>query len=806
MITIVALTVGIVFAIYVDRNVEKTIDESLFFIVGSESSTEIYYYDYIDRSNRIGEAVKLDSNELYGGYRSKYVNYDQLPSDLIDAFISIEDKRFKEHKGVDWKRTVSAGLNYFLKFSDSYGGSTITQQLIKNITDEDDYSFQRKIQEIFWALDLETKMDKREIITLYMNIINLSQGCYGVGAASEYYFSKAPNELTLAECATIAAITNSPTYYDPIRNPENNLRRRDIILKQMYEQEYISEAEYTAAVAEELVINLDEKYKQESINSWYVDMVIEDVIEDLCEQYGYSRPMANLVVYTGGLKIYTVMDVEVQKILDTYYADTAHFETPSSEIPQSSMIIIDPYTGDILGVAGSVGEKRANRIQNYATDTLRPAGSAIKPLSVYAPALEKGIVEWSTVYDDTPVNFGDYNLDSSKGEIVNPIAWPKNSNGIYRGLTNINYALAHSINTVTVKVLEDVGLEDSFDFLYSKCNIKSIIASDTLDSGEIITDKDYAALALGQFNYGVTVKEITAAYSAFANQGVYSNTRSYYEVIGPDGEVVLENKYQGEAIISEETASLMTLMMQNVVGYGTAKDIKLKKKVDCAGKTGSTQNNYDKWFVGYTPYYLGGVWYGYDYPKSIVDPGGNRSIKIWDEVMTLLHEKYISSGVELKTFQINSDIVEYEYCVDSGELLTEACRNDARGNRSEIGYCVKGNEPVSICSRHVLVDYDTVMGGVDICGCPSQNIKKVGLVSVERSFPIQIYITDAQYTWRNIGNATVPQTSPSLPFYANLLPEGEYCGISNASTQFNRACREHFNYFEWKRKSEKQPH
>ena len=333
--------------------------------------------------------------------------------------------------------------------------------------------------------------------------------------------------------------------------------------------------------------------------------------------------------------------------------------------------------------------------------------------------------------------------------------------------------------------------------MYSKFNVKSIIASDRLDSGEIITDKDYAALALGQFNYGVTVKEMTAAYSPFVNRGVYSNTRSYYEVLGADGTSVLENKYNGEAIISEESASLMTLMMENVVGYGTAKDIKLKKHVECAGKTGSTQNNCDKWFIGYTPYYVGGVWFGYDYPKTISDPEGNRSVKIWDEVMTLLHKKYIHGEEDIKKFEIDPNVVEYEYCADSGELLTDACRNDARGDRAQTGYCIKGNQPTTICSRHVLVDYDTVTGGVYISGCPKENVKKVGLISVERSFPIQIYITDAQYTWRDIGKDVIVQTSPSLPFYNNLLGEGEYCGVSNAAAQFNRACREHFNYFEW---------
>jgi len=448
-------------------------------------------------------------------------------------------------------------------------------------------------------------------------------------------------------------------------------------------------------------------------------------------------------------------------------------------------------------VAGAVGKKEANRIQNFATNTLRPAGSVIKPLSVYAPAIESGIISWSSVYDDTPVNFGNYNLDNTKGDIVKPVAWPKNSNGIYRGLTNVNYALEHSINTVTVKILEDLGLDVSFDFLYNKFNMKSLIEEDILEDGSIITDKDYAALALGQFNYGTTVKELTAAYTALANRGIYSYTRSYYEVTNTAGEVVLENKYNGEVILSEGTASIMTLMLENVVNNGTAKDIKLKNNIACAGKTGSTQSNYDKWFVGYTPYFLGGVWYGYEYPKTLSDSVSNRSVKIWNDVMTILHEKYISE--DKKQFEISPNIVEREYCVDSGELITEACKHDARGERKEKGYFVKGQEPSTVCSRHVLIDYDTVSGGVCLSKCPSNYVKKVSLICVEREFPIQIYITDAQYTWRDIGN-TSPQTAPTLPFYNNMLREGAYSGISNATLQFNRACREHFNYFEWKKK------
>ncbi len=797
ILTVTGTAIVLAFAAYIDKNIEKSIDESLFSVVGAEAATKLYYYDFSDRANRIGESVELLEEELYGGYRCEYVEYSRVPKNLINAFVSIEDKRFYDHSGVDWKRTLSAGINYFFNFSDSYGGSTITQQLIKNVTQKDDYSFQRKIQEILWALDLETKMTKEEILGMYLNIINLSQRCYGVQAGAKYYFSKDVSELTLNECACIAAITNSPSYYDPIRNPENNTYRRNLILKQMYEQGYISESEYKDAYDTPITLNVNDTTDASAVNSWYADMVIEDVINDLVEECGYSREMANLMIYTGGLKIYTAMDIEVQQTLEEYYADNSNFSPYSDgEGAQSSMIVIDRVTGDILGVAGAVGEKRGNRVQNFATQTLRPAGSVIKPLSVYAPALDRDIISWSSVYDDVPVNFGKYNTDINQGAIVEPKAWPKNSNGVYRGLTNINYAVEHSINTVVVKALADLGLDTSFDVLKNKLHMENLIEVAELDDGSVITDKDYAALALGQFNYGVTVREITSAYSSLANNGVYNESRSYLSVTDSDGNEILNKDYNGEAVFSEETASLMTMMLQNVIANGTATAITLDEYVDCAGKTGTTQNNYDRWFIGYTPYYICGAWYGYEYPKAI-NLSSNPCVKAWDDVMTELHSEYINSGEVLK-FEDTPNIVKAEYCMDSGKLMSEACKKDPRGDRSEIGYFKAGTEPTTFCNCHVTVAYDTVYGGVASEDCPSENIEYIGLINVVRVFPVQVYVTDAQYVWRDIGKDTLPATSPELPFFANLLGEGEYSGISRVERQFNRYCRTDFNYHNWK--------
>ncbi len=801
-LVIFGLIVVMAFAIYVNKNIEKNVDETLFSMVGSDSSTTLYYYDQSEEDGKL-KAIEMTNETLYGGYRCVYVDFENIPEDLIHAFVSIEDKRFYEHKGVDWKRTVSAGINYFLKFSDSFGGSTITQQLIKNVTDKDEYSFQRKLQEIFWALDLETKMDKQEILGLYLNIINLSQGCYGVQAASEYYFSKNVWELSLSECACIAAITNSPSYYDPIQNPENNQARRDLILKEMYQQGYITEEELKNAIAQNTVLKINKKYDSGGINSWYVDMVLEDIIHDLIKEKGYSRTMANLMIYTGGLKIYTAMDPEIQSIVEKYYDDTSHFyANTNGEAPQSSMIIIDPQNGDILGVAGAVGTKSANRLQNFATQTCRPAGSVIKPLSVYAPALERGLITWASVYDDVPVNFGKYNLDADKGDLIQPTAWPKNSTGIYRGLTNVNYALEHSVNTVTVRVLEELGIENSFDFLYNQLDMKNLIAGGYTENGSYITDMDFAALALGQMNYGVTVREITAAYSIFVNEGIYNSPRSYYKVTDSLGSILLENRYKGRAVLDADNAAVMNRMLQNVVKKGTATAVTLQNTVDCAGKTGTTQNNYDRWYIGYTPYFIGGVWYGYEYPKAL--SGSNVCINIWDAVMTRIHERTVlknSSQDEPKSFSAGENVVEYSYCADSGKLLTQACRRDPRGSREEIGYFVKGTEPTAHCSCHIPVKYDQRNGGVSLDNaCPTQDIQYVGLIQVERSFPIQVYVSDAQYVWKDLSADVLPETSPSLPFFNNVLNPKEFCGISRVEIQYTRFCRVHFDYFAWKEK------
>ena len=771
---------GIIMTVYISRNYEKDIDISLFDAAVKSGATKIYYYDMVDRSTVTGEPIELKDERLQGN-SCLYVDYYSVPSHLVDAFVAIEDKRFWEHSGVDWKRTAFAAINYLRQGDFEFGGSTITQQLIKNITGERQYSKERKIQEIIWAQNVETKLSKTEIIELYMNVINLSHGCTGVQSAANMYFAKDVSALTLPECASIVAIANNPSYYDPINHPENNIQRRNLVLYQMLEQGYIDENEYDEACAAELKIDLSWNVENE-VNSWYTDMVIEDVIDGLCEKYGYTPAAASVLVYSGGLQIYSAMNYEIQNVLEQYYSDRSNFPSDKeNNIFQSSMIIIDPETGDILGVAGAVGKKDANRIQNYATQTVRPSGSVIKPLSVYAPALEMGIITSASVYDDVPLEF---NLKNGRYTL-----WPQNSPKVYKGLTNITTAIRDSVNTVAVSVLKKVGIDESFELLYDRLNMKSLISERSLENVGVITDRGVAALALGQQNFGVTVREITGAYTALANRGIYTEPRSYYKVTDALGNVLLSNEKTSYSVFSAETSDIMTKMLENVVSSGTAKAITLDKKIAVAGKTGTTQDNCDKWFIGYTPHFIGGVWCGYEYPESLEDISGNPCIEIWDEIMTIIHRDKNYS--QTKKFDMSSDVIKVRCCADSGKRLTAACRADARGSREIVCYFKKGTEPSGYCNCHVMVEYDITSGGVANSYCPPECVVQVGMIQVERKFPIQIYIADAQYVWKTLGIDDDISTDSTLPFFYKSLGWGNFCGISNTKKQFNCGCGIH---------------
>ena len=761
---LLSIAVGAI-GLYVHLTFEKTAPMELFKLSANRTPPSFYVYRFKDRTNRVGDAELLDTG-AFGNVETAYVSQDELPIDLIHAFVAIEDKRFYLHRGVDWYRTAAAGITYVLGFSDTFGASTITQQTVKNVTGNNEITLQRKLQEILYALDLERNLGKNEIMELYLNVISFSDGCVGIGEAAEHYFSKKPSELTLSECASIAAITNHPSYYNPIRRPENNLYRRNLILREMQNQGYLSEAEYLDAVNEPLELKVSDG-SGEGIRSWYVDMVIEDVISDLCREHGMSRSEASLRVHSGGLRIDVAMDPEIQEMVEDYYRTSVRVPTgENGEQAQSALIVLDAQTGDILGVAGAVGEKKANRIQNFATQTLRPPGSAIKPITVYAPALEKGIINWASVYDDVPVNFGN--------DQAHP--WPKNANGVYRGLTNVSYAVAQSTNTVAVKILEEIGLRDSFLTANKRFHLESMI--DTKG----VTDCDVAALALGQLNYGITLRELTAAYSVFADAGIYHGWRSYYRVLDENGEILLSSPQTAEVVMEAGNAAIMTKLLERVIRDGTSSSITLGKYSECAGKTGTTQNDHDRWFIGYTPELICGVWCGYEYPQPLT--GANLCTGIWNQVMHLILKKNDGKTV----FNVPSNVVKMTYCKDSGKLMDDACLFDPRGDRSEVGWFVKGNTPTESCDCHILCDVDE-NGGVSHGFCPEEFVKKAGLIRVDRNFPIPILVSDAQYVYRGDPCSVMPNPQSDQAYFE--LPTNDSCGRSYTKTPFNRSCPIH---------------
>ncbi len=672
-------------------------DMSLMEIAVPHEPSVLYAYVPSDRASRRGDLHPVSGTILSAVHPRIYTPYDDIPSDLINAFVSIEDKRFWLHDGVDVLRTTCAGMHY-LTGNASFGGSTITQQLVKNLTGYTDHSVHRKLTEIRCALDLEKRADKKEILEAYLNVINLAEGCYGVGAAANLYFSKSVSELTLPECATIAAITNNPARYDPLTHPDHNLSRRNLILREMAAQGYISDTERDEAISSALLTVSASEPSASSVTSWYADMVVSDVIRDLQMHLGYTHTMATMLVYQGGLRIETAMDEELQQIFDAYYEETSNFPSGEKGTPQSSAILLDPHTGDILAVAGAIGKKQGNRLQNYATDTHRPAGSCMKPVSVYAPALAQGLITWADIYDDEPVTR------------ANGQPWPANADGIYRGRVTVGQAMAHSLNPVSVRILERVGLEKSFSFARDALGINSLIPPE----GQCSHDMTVSSLALGQQSRGVTVRELTAAYTAFMD-GIYRVPVSYHRVLDREGNILLENKPADESsrVLSAENAALMTRLLMTVTKEGTAArymTVTDTLGVEVAGKTGTTQNNCDRWFVGYTPQLLVGVWMGYDYPTEMRGIQGNPCVTIWNNLITACESHY-GNHAGKTSFDIPQGLTESEFCPLSGMRPNEYCTDPICGHPVEYGWFIRGTEPRQSCSLHqeppiILSPYD----------------------------------------------------------------------------------------------------
>lgn len=700
-------------------------------------------------TTRVYDSNNNEILSLQGAQNREMVDSKDIPKNLMDAYVAIEDKRFYDHNGIDFKRLGSAVINFILPRGVSHGGSTITQQVIKNVTGEDKRSIKRKIQEAWRAMSLERNITKEQILEIYMNLIYMGENCYGVQSASKTYFNKDVKDLTLAECASLAGITNLPGRYDPFttKGRENNLKRQKIILKEMLDLNFIDQQEYDEAVIQEVVFAESNKRNEKvaSNQPYFVDQVILDIKKDLMAT-GYTEDMAIKTIYNNGLKIYTTMDSDIQKAMDEVFLNEANFtkvNKKTSQSPQASMVIVNPKNGQVKAMYGGAGQKIGIPL-NRATSIERQPGSTFKPIAVYGPAINEGIITAATVIDDVPV----YLNGADKG------LYPKNSGGKsdYDGLTTIREGITKSVNVIAAKVwLNFLGPDLSLEYL-DRVNIKR--------------DKERTlSIAMGGLSKGVNPLLMAAAYVPFVNKGMYYEPSTYTKVEDMNGNVILEKKPAFNIVYDEAAAFVMVNMMKDVVNSpdGTANRCKLQNgKMPTAGKTGTTDNNKDKWFVGYSPYYVGATWYGYDRPASLSTDERNRAQTIWHAVMDKVHK-------DLKPidFEVPSGVVKKTICKYSGKIATELCYKDPRGSSVREEYFIKGTEPdeEDTCDVHVLAkvckDCTDIYKRNLLAGeyCPTESV--IEQVFIQRKKP---------YTPINPGD-------PYPTDWKYQLPAGEYCNI-----------------------------
>lgn len=716
------------------------------------------------------------STLVASGANRKYVTIDEIPQSLQDAFVAIEDERFYEHNGIDMQsilRAAATGIAHGFHFSQ--GGSTITQQLIKNNvlttwTSESSFieSLQRKIQEQYLAVELEKKVDdKKWILENYMNSINLGANTLGVQAASEKYFGKDVSELTLSESAVIAGITQNPAKYNPITHPDQNAERRERVLNNMLEQGYISQSEYDEAMDDDVYDRISEHNAVDdtSINSYFVDALIDDVFSDLIDK-GYSETEAYKMIYQGGLTIQSTQDLELQKIcdeeannLDNYpttpkYSFTLYFQVKSSDgtltsysnqtmlsyykkatnnedysinfdtedecyeaiaqyeqdvlnpgdeivegseyvtitlQPQIALTLMDQSTGEVKAMVGGRGDKSGNRTWNRATDTCRQPGSTFKIIGCYAAALDAGGLTLASVQDDAPFTVGSkqfHNYDNS-----------------YRGYTNLRTAITNSINIVTVKTLQEIGVDLGYEYAE---NFGITTLTDT--------DKNLS-LALGGLTKGVTNIELTGAYATIANGGTYLEPKLYTVVYDHDGNVLLDKSDTQDTrqVLKDTTAWLLTDAMKDVMTSGTGTRAYFGSTMAQAGKSGTTTSNRDCLWAGYTPYYTCVVWGGYDDNSKQAGSNTTYPKNIWKAVMSRVHE-----GLEYKDFPTPSGITSATVCSKSGLLPIEGtCDSDPRGSMLITEYFDASTVPSDLCDHHVTLTICNDTGTLANAYCPN---------------------------------------------------------------------------------------
>ena len=714
-----------------------------------ERTSFIFYVD-----NK-GDIQQLQ--QIYTATDRQWATLDEIPQAMVDAAIAIEDKRFYEHQGVDWITTVKACLNMFFGGDDQFGGSTITQQLIKNLTDEKSVTVQRKVMEIFRAQTFERRYDKDLIMEYYLNEIYLGRGCYGVKSAAAEYFGKELQNLTVAECASLISITNNPSLFNPYSEnvftyegeetdgAARNRSRQLKVLNQMKEQGYLTEEEYREAVEQEMVFKsgiaeedswtVCENYEcgyagirstftgegdswycprcgsltsvnksaSQHIYSWFVDAVIIDFATYLAEQDGKTwddMPQDARDVYLnriqkGGYHIYTTLDMDVQKQVDTIYENLDNIpKTWNTEQQlQSAIVVIDNDTGDVVALSGGVGEKTDFLGYNRATQAKLQTGSSQKPISVYAPAFESGLVNPGTVFHDLPVSYIDGNN------------WPKNDNRQYQYARTVYQGIVSSVNTISVRTLDAIGHEYGYSFAKYNFGLDHLVEQYETE-WEIKSDVGQAPLALGALTVGATVQEMSAAYATFANDGTWREPRLYTKIYNSDGELVVDNTQESRHILSEKTVNYMNYCLYNAATHGTG-GAAIFGSHTIAGKTGTTSSNRDRWFCGYTSHYTAAVWVGYDQPEQI-NVGTNPAAVLWRKVMQPIHSGLPNEGL------YNGNVFQsVGICLDSGKKSTAACQADIRGlERVKYTNIYPEDAPEGTCDKHVMVEYCVTGGGV----------------------------------------------------------------------------------------------
>ena len=634
-----------------------------------------------------------------------WCDYEDIPRQLVDALVAVEDKRYWEHNGVDFFTTTKAGFNAVLRKiglrglygGATPGGSTLTQQVVRNITGDNavdgSEGYARKLREIFRALNLEKYYTKEQILETYLNLVGFSQNCSGIRAAANVFFNKDVSELTLAESATIIGTTKNPTAYDPFTHWEANQERKDYILGLMHEQGKLTDEEWEDAKAEEIELYYGTNGNG-AIQSWFIDYVTEEVCQDLAEKFGISEGEAYQQMIGGGYRIYTTCDERVQGILEDVYSTTDNFPPVNNEVYPESAFVITDTTGAIKGIVGSNRPKEVNRAWSRASDTTRQPGSTIKPISSYGLSIENDLVTYSTVIEDRHVV-----INPDPETYSQPLWAPKNEDSKYRGFITVQYALMRSINTIPVQLTQKLGTDTMYHFLHDTLNMTTLTPN----------DNSFSPMALGSLTNGVTLVEMAGAYQMYSNGGLRTEPYGYTRVEDIYGNVVLEANTVPVRVISAETATVMNKLLQTVAGSGGtgAASALSNQDIPVAGKTGTTDDSVDQWYVGLTPYYVGVCWLGYDNryqtdddgniiykngkpaPNSIYYAGvGYPPPKLWKKVMDRVHE-----GCSGKTFDVSSNVSEQLYCTDTGMLAGPGCMNTAAG-------WYKNSNMPQVCSYH----------------------------------------------------------------------------------------------------------